>query len=35
MRIILNNGESMMSSLVFNTTLAGLLLWLMVAGLAT
>jgi hypothetical protein len=35
MRTILNNGVSIMRSLLFNTSLAGLLLWLMFAGLST
>jgi len=35
MRTILNNKSSIMSSLLFNTSLAGLLLWLMFAGLST
>lgn len=35
MRIILNNKASIMRSLLFNTSLAGLLFWLLFAGLST
>jgi hypothetical protein len=35
MRIILNNSLSIMRSLLFNTSLAGLLLWLLLAGIST
>lgn len=35
MRTILNNKSSFMRSLLFNTSLAGLLLWLLFAGIST
>ena len=35
MRIILNNKASIMRSLLFNTSLAGLLLWLLLASIST
>jgi hypothetical protein len=34
MRTILNNESSFMPSLLFNTSLAGLLFWLLFAGIS-